>query len=93
MNDYTPDTSNACVEGDDILSEPIRCWCYGDGFCSIDGELQMSAFGPGALQTIAKKLLTVGFHPEQQLDIRRGGKREALLPLREAAQQPEGEVN
>jgi hypothetical protein len=86
---------NACLDGDDVLPEPIRCFVYGDGFASIDGALQMSAFGPGALQTIAKKLLAIGYDPEQQLDVRRGGKREALLPLREAAQQPatEGEVN
>jgi hypothetical protein len=47
------------------------------------------------LRTIAKKLLAVGYSPDQELDVRRGGKREALLPLREAAQQPttEGEVN
>jgi hypothetical protein len=31
----------ACVEG--MLPEPIRCWVYGDGFCSIDGKIAMSA--------------------------------------------------
>jgi hypothetical protein len=81
------------VESDDVPPEPIRCWMYGDGFASVDGDLQMSAFGPGALQTIAKKLLAVGYDPEQQLDICRGGKREALLPLREAAQLTEGDGN
>jgi hypothetical protein len=83
------------IQGDDIPSEPIRCFVYGDGFASVDGELQMSAFGPGALQTIAKKLLAVGYMPDQELEIRRGGQREALLPLREAARQPttEGDGN
>jgi hypothetical protein len=37
----------AAVEGDDV-PQPIRVFIYGDGFCSIDGELMMSAFGPGA---------------------------------------------
>ena len=36
-----------CAEGDDV-PEPIRVWLYGDGFASIDGEIAMSAFGPGA---------------------------------------------
>jgi hypothetical protein len=33
---------NAALEGDD-LPEPIRVWLYGDGFCSIDGELDAIA--------------------------------------------------
>jgi hypothetical protein len=39
--------TNAHAEGDDMPSEPIRIFLYGDGFASIDGELAMSAFGPG----------------------------------------------
>jgi len=39
---------NAVCDGDDVPPEPIRCFLYGDGFASIDGELAMSAFGPGA---------------------------------------------
>jgi hypothetical protein len=52
---YQPDLTPAAEGGD--IPEPIRCYLYGDGFASIDGALQMSAFGPGALQTIAKKLI------------------------------------
>jgi hypothetical protein len=81
-------TQNASLgEGDDIpaAGERIRVWLYGDGFASIDGELQMSAFGPGALQTIARKLIAVGYDPEQELDVHRGGECRARISLREAA--------
>jgi hypothetical protein len=44
----------------DELRGDVRVFLYKDGFASIDGELQMSAFGPGALQTITKKLLASG---------------------------------
>jgi len=77
-----------CAEGDDV-PEPIRVWLYGDGFASIDGEIAMSAFGPGALQTIARKLLAVGYDPEQELDVHRGGSSLNRISLREAAQQQE----
>lgn len=80
---------NAQLEGDDI-PEPIRCYLYGDGFASIDGALAMSAFGPGALQTIAKKLLAVGYDADQKLDVHRGGERLNRIRLRDAAHQ-EGE--
>jgi hypothetical protein len=80
---------NACGEGDDIPLEPIRVWLYGDGFASIDGDLQMSAFGPGALQTIAKKLLVAGYDPEQELDVRRGGEGLNRIRLRDAAREIE----
>jgi len=43
----TEEESNAAFEGADVL-QPIRVFMYGDGFASIDGELSMSAFGPGA---------------------------------------------
>jgi hypothetical protein len=52
--------TNAHLEGDDVPAERLRIYLYGDGFASIDGEIPMSAFGPAALQTIAKKLLAVG---------------------------------
>jgi len=81
---------NVQLEGDDIPTEPIRVWLYGDGFASIDAELAMSAFGPGALQTIARKLLAVGYDPEQELDVHRGGNRLNRIRLRDAAHQ-EGE--
>jgi len=42
------------VEGDDAPPEPIRVFMYSDAIATIDGALQMSAMGPGALQTIAK---------------------------------------
>jgi hypothetical protein len=77
---------NAQAEGDDI-PEPIRAFLYGDGFASIDGELQMSAFGPGALATIAKKLLRLGYEPDREIICLRGGQRTARLSLRDAAQQ------
>jgi hypothetical protein len=80
---------NATLEGEDAPAERLRIYLYGDGFASIDGEIAMSAFGPGALQAIAKKLLAVGHDPEQGLDIHRGGERLNRLTLREAAQQGE----
>jgi hypothetical protein len=64
---------NAAREGDDV-PEPIRVYLYGDGFASIDAELMMSASGPGALQTIARKLLAIGYAPDQELDVHRGGE-------------------
>ena len=79
---------NAALERDDIPAEPIRVWLYGDGFASIDAELAMSTFGPGALQTIARKLLAVGYDADQQLDIHRGGERLNRLTLRDAAHEP-----
>ena len=81
-----PRSELAAVEGDDI-AEPIRVFVYGDGFASIDGELSMSAFGSGALQTIARKLLAVGYDPDQELDIHRGGEHITRLSLRDAAAQ------
>jgi hypothetical protein len=89
MTDDQPDT-RPVAEGDDVPAEPIRCVLYGDGFASIDGELQMSAFGPGALATIARKLLVLGYDPDQELHAHRGGQR-TRLSLRVAAQQ--GEYN
>jgi hypothetical protein len=41
----------------------------------------MSAFGPGALQTIARKLLAVGYDLDQELDVHRGGERLTRLTL------------
>jgi hypothetical protein len=63
---------------------------YADSFCSIDGALSMSAFGPNALGTIARKLLVLGYDPDQELHVRRGGKRTARVLLQDAAQ---GEFN
>jgi hypothetical protein len=77
----------AALDGD-VPAERIRVWLYGDGFASIDGELAMSAFGPGALQTIARKLLAVGYDPDQELDVHRGGECLTRLSLREAAHEP-----
>jgi hypothetical protein len=75
---------NAACEGDDI-PQPLRVYLYGDGFASIDGELSMSAFGPGALATIAKKLLRIGYDPDRELALIRGGKRQQRVLLRDAA--------
>jgi hypothetical protein len=67
------------------MSERVRVFLYGDGFASIDGELSMSAYGPGALQTIARKLLAVGYDPDRVLDVLRGGDCITRLLLRDAA--------
>jgi len=75
------------ADEDHLPREPIRAWLYGDGFCSIDGELQMSAFGPGALATIARKLLAVGYDGDQTLDVHRGGESVNRILLRDAAQE------
>lgn len=65
---------SAQLEGDDVPPEPIRVFMYSDGIATIDGELSMSAFGPSALQAIARKLLAVGYDPDQELDVHRGGE-------------------
>jgi hypothetical protein len=79
-------TDGACVEGDDDAPpERIRVFLYSDSVASIDGELSMSAFGSGALQTIARKLIAVGYDPDQVLDVHRGGDCITRLPLRDAA--------
>jgi hypothetical protein len=69
--------------------EPIRVIMYGDGFASIDGAIRMTAFGPGALQTIVKKLLAIGYSPDQRLEIHRGGQPEGRLLLRDASKNEE----
>jgi hypothetical protein len=80
---------NAVLEGDDA-PQPIRVFMYGDGFASIDGELMMSAFGSNALATIGRKLIALGFDPnEQELDVHRGGECINRILLRDAAQQSE----
>jgi hypothetical protein len=77
---------NAQAEGDDVpAEEAVRVYLYGDGFASIDGELQMSAFGPSALATIAKKLIRIGYDPDRELALIRGGKRQQRILLRDAA--------
>jgi hypothetical protein len=73
---------------DDDALPPVRVFLYGDGFASIDNEFSLSAFGPGALQTIAKKLLAVGYDPDQQLDVNRGGECINRVLLRDAAHEP-----
>jgi hypothetical protein len=67
------------------MTERVRIYLYGDGFASIDGDLAMSAFGSTALQTIARKLLAVGYDPDRELDIHRGGDCVTRLLLRDAA--------
>jgi len=47
----------------------------------------MSAYGGGALQTRARKMLAVGYDPDQQLDIHRGGESVQRVLLRDAAEQ------
>jgi hypothetical protein len=88
VTDYTPNPS-AAAEGDDVPAEPnaevVRIYLYGDGFASIDGELQMSAFGPNALGTIARKLLAIGYDSDRELALIRGGKRMSRVLLRDAA--------
>jgi hypothetical protein len=76
MNDHTPDTR-----------EPLKVVMYGNAFVSLDGAIRMSVSGPNGLQTLARKLLAIGYDPDQKVDVERGGKRMARLPLREAAQE------
>jgi hypothetical protein len=79
------DLLNAALEGDDAPPERIRVFMYGDNFVSVDGgDLTMSASGPGCLATVARKLLAVGYDPDSELDVRRGGELRRLL-LRDAA--------
>ena len=47
----------------------------------------MSAYGRGALQTIARKMLAVGYDPDQELDVHRGGESVQRVLLRDAASQ------
>jgi hypothetical protein len=65
--------------------EPIRCYLYSDAIASIDGELQMTAFGPSALATIARKLIRIGYDPDRELALIRGGKRMSRVLLKDAA--------
>jgi hypothetical protein len=79
------ETILAAREGDDVPPEPVRIFVYDDNFVSVDGgDLTMSASGPGCLATVARKLLAVGYDPDSELDVRRGGELRRLL-LRDAA--------
>jgi hypothetical protein len=84
MRDYVPDTSNAALEGDDILP-PIRVFQFGKHFVSAEGGA-LIATGPECLATLARKLLALGHSPDQELDVERGGDHIARLSLRDAAQ-------
>jgi hypothetical protein len=77
---------NACIEGDDVPPERIRVFMYSDNFVSIDGgDLSMSASGPGCLAVAARKMLAVGFSPNRELDLIRGGDHVERVLLRDAA--------
>jgi hypothetical protein len=70
------------------VPERIRVFMYGDGFVSIDGgDLMMSASGPGCLAVVARKLLAIGYAPDQELDVQRGGDHIRRVTLSEAAQE------
>ena len=85
MSDYHP----VSVDEDHLPHQPVRVFLYSDGFASIDGELQMSAFGRNALATIGRKLIALGYDPnEQELDVHKGGECINRILLRDAAQEP-----
>jgi hypothetical protein len=54
--------------------------------CELAHTTQLVAL---ATQTISRKLLKLGYSPDQVLDIHRGGKRQQRILLRDAAQQGE----
>lgn len=91
MTDTPNPNDLAAAEGDDIPPEPVRVILYGDNVATVEGALSMLASGASALQTIGRKLLKLGYSPDQVLDIHRGGKRTARVLLRDAASQ--GEFN
>jgi len=72
------------IDEDHLPRERIKLFLYADGFCSVDNGLMMSAFGGGALQTIARKMLALGYDPEQELDVHRGGESVQRILLRDA---------
>jgi hypothetical protein len=64
---------NAALEGDDV-PQPLRVHVFSDGCVNVAGELQMLVSGPGALASLARRLIASGFNPdEQELDIHRNG--------------------
>jgi hypothetical protein len=75
------------IDEDHLPRQPVRVHFYSDGFVSIDNEFTLSAFGPGALQAIARKLLAVGYDPDQELHVNRGSECINRVSLRDAANQ------
>jgi hypothetical protein len=75
------------IDEDHLPRQPVRVFLYSDGLASIDGELQMSAFGSGALGAIARKLVALGYDGDQELDVHRGGECINRILLRDAAQE------
>jgi hypothetical protein len=75
---------NAQAEGDDIPPEPLKIFLYSDNVATIDNGFSMTAFGKGALATIAKKLIAIGYDGDRELICIRGGQR-TRMPLRDVA--------
>jgi hypothetical protein len=77
---------NAALEGDDV-PQPLRVHVFSDGCVNVAGELQMLVSGPGALASLARRLIASGLNPdEQELDIHSGGEFIERRLLRDLAQ-------
>ena len=75
----------AVSEGDDISDEPLKVFSYGDQFVSGDETLGLSAQGPDALATLARRLVQSGFDPERRLIILKGSERVGSTTIAAAA--------
>jgi hypothetical protein len=51
----------------DYVPDPIRIFVYSDGIATA-ADPQISTFGPSALQTMARKLIALGYDHDQRLD-------------------------
>ena len=84
--DYKPDTAPIC-EGDDIIEPPLPVTLFGSSFAATadqDGK-GISMTGPNAVGRLAEHLIALGYDPERELSLYRGGVFIGKTSISEAA--------
>ena len=74
MTDYVPDTEPV-AEGDDIIEPPLPVTLFGSSFAATadqDGK-GISMTGPNAVGRLAEHLIALGYDPDRELSLYRGG--------------------
>ena len=86
MTDYVPDTEPV-AEGDDIIEPPLPVTLFGSSFAATadqDGK-GISMTGPNAVGRLAEHLIALGYDPERELSLYRGGVFIGKTSISEAA--------
>ena len=68
--------TNACAEGDDVPDDsPIAVVLFGREFATTgDGPgRQISMHGPNSLARLSEHLIALGYDPEREMTLYRGG--------------------